>query len=51
MWRTAFGLLIIATLTNIFDSLAIATSYQLVVKGCIVVGAVALDLYARSLRT
>jgi ribose transport system permease protein len=51
MWRTAIGLLIIATLTNIFDSLAISTSYQLVVKGCIVVGAVALDVYARSLRT
>jgi ribose transport system permease protein len=50
MWRTAIGLLLIATLTNIFDSLAIATSYQLVVKGVIVVGAVALDVYARSLR-
>ena len=51
MWRTAIGLLIIATLTNIFDSLAISTNYQLVVKGCIVVGSVALDLFARSLRT
>jgi ribose transport system permease protein len=48
MWRTAVGLLTIATLTNVFDSLAIRTNYQLVVKGCIVVGAVALDLFARS---
>jgi ribose transport system permease protein len=51
MWRTAIGLLIIATLTNIFDSLAISTNYQLVVKGTIVVGSVALDLFARSLRS
>jgi ribose transport system permease protein len=50
VWRTAIGLLIIATLTNIFDSLAISTNYQLVVKGVIVIGAVALDLFARSLR-
>jgi ribose transport system permease protein len=51
IWRTAIGLLIIAILTNIFDSLAVSTNYQLVVKGTIVVAAVAWDLYARSLRT
>jgi len=51
MWRTAVGLLILSTLTNLFDSLAVATSYQLVVKGAIVVAAVALDLFARSRRT
>jgi ribose transport system permease protein len=50
IWRTAIGLLIIAILTNIFDSLAVSTNYQLVVKGSIVVAAVAWDLYARSLR-
>lgn len=50
MWRTAVGLLILATLTNLFDSLAISTSYQLVVKGTIVIAAVALDLFARSRR-
>jgi ribose transport system permease protein len=48
MWRTAVGLLTLATLTNVFDSLAVSTNYQLVVKGCIVVGAVALDVLARS---
>jgi ribose transport system permease protein len=51
IWRTAIGLLIIAILTNIFDSLAVSTNYRLVVKGTIVIAAVAWDLYARSLRT
>ncbi|MDX3924627.1 MAG: ABC transporter permease [Shinella sp.] len=51
LWRTAVGLLIIATLTNVFDSLAINTNYQLVAKGLIVIGAVALDIYARKMRT
>jgi ribose transport system permease protein len=50
MWRTVIGLLIIATLTNIFDSLAVSTNYQLVVKGGIVIFSVSLDLFARSLR-
>ncbi|MDQ0393292.1 ABC transporter permease [Labrys monachus] len=50
MWRTAIGLLIIATLTNVFDSLAINNNYQLVAKGVIVIGAVALDIYARRIR-
>lgn len=47
MWRTAVGLLILATLTNVFDALAISTNYQLVTKGLIVIAAVALDAYAR----
>jgi len=51
MWRTAIGLLIIATLTNVFDSLAINNNYQLVAKGIIVIGAVALDIYARRIRS
>jgi len=50
MWRTAAGLLIIATLTNVFDSLAINNNYQLVAKGVIVIAAVALDIYARRMR-
>lgn len=50
LWRTAIGLLIIATLTNVFDSLAINTNYQLVAKGLIVIAAVALDIYARKMR-
>jgi ribose transport system permease protein len=51
IWRTAVGLLMLATLTNLFDSLAVSTSYQLVAKGAIVVGAAALDICARSRRT
>ena len=50
MWRTAIGLMTIATLTNVFDSLAVSSNYQLVAKGSIVVGAVALDVFARSRR-
>ncbi|MFN8186008.1 MAG: ABC transporter permease [Gaiellales bacterium] len=50
MWRTAIGVLTIATLTNVFDSLAVSSDYQLVAKGAIVVGAVALDVFARSRR-
>lgn len=48
MWRTAVGLLILATLTNVFDALAVSTNYQLVTKGLIVIAAVALDAYARN---
>jgi ribose transport system permease protein len=50
MWRTAIGLLILATLSNVFDSLAISTNYQLLTKGTIVIAAVALDVFARSRR-
>ena len=51
MWRTAVGLAIVAILTNVFDSLALSTSYQLVIKGTIVVLAVAFDVFARSSRS
>jgi ribose transport system permease protein len=50
MWRTVIGLLVLAVLANIFDSLAISTNYQLLAKGSIIVGSVALDIFARSLR-
>lgn len=48
VWRSAIGLLIVAVLTNLLDSLAVDSNYQLVIKGTIVVAAVALDAYARS---
>lgn len=47
MWRTLVGLLILATINNLFDSLALDASIQDVVKGVIVVSAVALDSYTR----
>jgi ribose transport system permease protein len=50
VWRTAVGLLIVAVLTNLLDSLAVDANYQLVIKGTIVVAAVALDAAVRRLR-
>jgi ribose transport system permease protein len=50
MWRTAVGLLILATINNLFDSLAFDTAAQSVVKGAVVIAAVALDVYTRSRR-
>jgi len=47
MWRTLVGLLILATINNLFDSLALDASVQALVKGIIVVSAVALDSYTR----
>jgi ribose transport system permease protein len=48
--RTAVGVAILATLNNIFFSLAVNNSWQLVSQGAIVIGAVALDqwLHRRS---
>jgi ribose/xylose/arabinose/galactoside ABC-type transport system permease subunit len=47
MWRTGVGLLILSILTNVFYSLSVDPNYQLVAKGAIVIGAVALDAFAR----
>lgn len=48
MWRTVMGLLILATLSNVFNSLAVSTNFQLLVKGIIIVAAVALDVFVRA---
>jgi ribose transport system permease protein len=50
IWQTAIGLLIVAVLTNLLDSLAVDANYQLLTKGVIVVGAVALDALVRARR-
>lgn len=50
MWRTLVGLLMLATINNLFDSLALDTAAQQLVKGIIVVSAVALDAFTRSRR-
>lgn len=47
MWRTLVGLLVLATLTNIFYSLDVDPNWQLVAKGAIIVAAVALDSLVR----
>ncbi|MDQ1552877.1 MAG: ribose transport system permease protein, partial [Actinomycetota bacterium] len=49
MWRTAVGLGIVATISNAFSVANVDPNYQDIVKGCIIVGALALDVYARRL--
>jgi ribose transport system permease protein len=49
MWRTAVGLGIVATISNAFSLADVNPFYQDIVKGCIIVGALALDAYARRL--
>jgi ribose transport system permease protein len=49
MWRTAVGIGIIATISNVFSLANVNPSYQDIVKGCIIIGALALDAYARRL--
>lgn len=51
MWRTFVGLMILATMNNLFDSLALNSSIQLVAEGGILIAAVSLDLIARSAST
>jgi len=48
IWKTAIGMLIVAVLTNLLDSLAVDTNYQWVIKGVIVIAAVALDARVRA---
>jgi ribose transport system permease protein len=43
MWRTAVGLGIIATVSNGFNILNVDSNYQNIVKGVIIIGALALD--------
>jgi ribose transport system permease protein len=50
MWRTGVGILIFATIGNLFDSLAVNSSVQLLIKGLIVLVAVGLDSLARRTR-
>ena len=45
--QTAVGLMLVAVLTNLLDSLAVSANYQLLIKGTIVVAAVALDAISR----
>lgn len=49
MWRTAVGVAIIATLDNGFNLLNLDPNFQDIFKGAILIGALALDSYARRL--
>lgn len=50
IWRTVVGLLILASLTNVLQSLAVDANVQSIAKGLIVVGAVGLDVWIRRRR-
>jgi ribose transport system permease protein len=50
MWRTVIGILIYGTINNLFNSLALAQPAQSLVKGAILIGAVAIDSYSRRTR-
>lgn len=50
LWRTMIGLLILATITNLFDSLAVDSAAQSIVKGAILLLAVGIDSYTRRRR-
>jgi ribose transport system permease protein len=49
MWRTAVGLGIVATISNAFSLADVNPNYEDIVKGCIIVGALAVDVYSRRL--
>ena len=49
MWRTAIGWAFIASIGNSFNILNVNSSYQNLVKGLVLIGALAIDAYARRL--
>jgi ribose transport system permease protein len=51
MWRTAVGLLVLATLNNVLDSYALNSNWQSVVKGGVLIAAVAFDALSRTRRS
>lgn len=50
IWRTMIGLLIVGVLGNLLDSLAVDPNGQMLIKGVIVIAAVALDTLAKRKR-
>lgn len=50
IWRTVVGLILIATISNGFVLLDISPPYQNIIKGSLIVGALALDSFLRKLR-
>lgn len=47
MWRTAIGIGILAVMGNAFDRLQVNSFWQEIIKGVIIVGAIALDSYGK----
>lgn len=50
MWRTAVGLLVLAVLNNVLDAHALDSNWQSVVKGSVLIAAVAFDAISRARR-
>lgn len=51
MWRSAIGLLILAAIDNLFTSLNVDPSLQMVIKGAVIIGAVGIDAWLRGRRS
>jgi ribose transport system permease protein len=49
MWRTAVGWAFIASIGNAFNILNVNSNYQNLVKGIVLIGALAIDVYVRKL--
>ncbi len=49
MWQTAVGLATLAVLQNGLNLLDVNTFYQYIIKGCLIIGAVSLDVWLRRL--
>jgi ribose transport system permease protein len=47
MWQTAVGLAILAVLQNGLNLFDVNTFYQYIIKGCLIIGAVSLDVWVR----
>lgn len=47
MWQTAVGLAILAVLQNGLNLFDVNTFYQYIIKGCLIIGAASLDVWAR----
>jgi len=47
IWRTAVGVLVLATLNNLFSSLAVVTPIQNIIKGGVIIAAVAFEAASR----
>jgi ribose transport system permease protein len=48
IWRTVIGGLVLAMLSNVFDTFSLSPYWQAVFKGAIIIAAVMFDYYARS---
>jgi ribose transport system permease protein len=50
MWRTAVGLLLLGVIINVADSKGWSGNIENILKGCVLLGAVGLDVFVRRMR-